>query len=146
MTMTPLRRILRRSDGTAAVEAAIFMPIFMMLTFGITDVGAGLFARQLVNAAAQAGATYAVINSAGDCASLTGTCQNGIFAAMNAASGSDTFCTGSVCTASITGCTDGSPKCITVTATYPLTPILPSSVYTWAQVMNMSATVTVRIL
>lgn len=143
--MTMLRYLLCRSDGTAAVEAAIFLPIFMLLVFGITDIGSGLFARQLVNAAAQAGATYAVINSTGDCATLSGTCLSGIEAAMNAAAGS-TFCTSSLCTASITGCTDGALKCITVTASYPLTPMLPASIYSWAQVMDMTSTVTVRIL
>lgn len=137
--------IYRDRNGSAAVEAAIFLPIFMLLTFGITDLGSQMFVRQQINAAAQAGATYAVINSVGACATLTGTCLSGIKGAMNDATGNSSFCTDSDCDASITGCTDGSPKCITVTASYALSPILPSALYSWATSLTISYTVTVRI-
>jgi Flp pilus assembly protein TadG len=140
--------MLRNSDASAAVEAAIFLPIFTIFTFGITDLGSGIVIRQQVVAAAQAGATYAVVRSgsASVCASLTATCLTGIQGAMNAAVGNSSFCTGPVCTASITACTDGSPKCISVSANYPLTPILPASVYSWAQSMTVTSTVTVRVM
>jgi len=144
---TTLRRLLGNSDATAAVEAAIFLPIFLLLTFGITDLGSAMFKRQQVNAAAQAGAAYAVSNSGGDCASLSSACLAGIKAAMNAAAGSSSFCTATdACTASISSCPDGSPTCVTVTANYPLTPILPSTVYSWAQSMTVSYTVVIRIV
>src|SRR5688572_10149681 len=93
ITTMIIRRLLRCIDGTAAVEAAIFLPIFLLLTFGITDIGTAILVHQQVNAAVQAGASYAVINSAGDCASLSGTCLTGIKAAMNDASGNSEFCT-----------------------------------------------------
>jgi Flp pilus assembly protein TadG len=145
--MTTFRRLLGNSDATAAVEAAIFLPIFVLLTFGITDLGSAMFKRQQVNAAAQAGAAYAVSNSGGDCASLSSACLAGIQAAMNAAAGSSSFCTDpNACTASMTTCSDGSPTCVTVTASYPLTPILPSTVYSWAQSMTVSYTVVIRIV
>jgi len=87
------------------------------------------------DAAAQAGATYAVLNSS----------IAGIEQAMNDASGNPSFCTSAVCTASIGGCADGSPKCIRVTANYPYTPLLPNAVYTWASAQNYSSTITLRI-
>jgi Flp pilus assembly protein TadG len=142
-----LRRLFGNTDATAAIEAAIFAPIFLMFTLGITDLGSGMFVRMLVNGATQAGAVYAVINSGSSsvCASLTPTCLTGIKAAMNDASGNASFCTSSVCTASITGCADGSPKCITVSASYPFTPLLPDVVYSWARSLTVLSTTTVRI-
>jgi Flp pilus assembly protein TadG len=145
--MPMLRSILHRRDGTAAVETAIFLPIFMILTFGITDIGSGIFVRQRVNAAVQAGATYAVINSGidGQCETMGAACESGVKAAMTAASGIASFCTGDVCTPSITGCADGSPKCLNVSAEYSLTPILPSTLYAWAMSMVISSSLTIRI-
>jgi Flp pilus assembly protein TadG len=130
-----LRRLFHCTRATAAVEIAIFTPIFLVMMFGITDLGAGMFVRMQVDAAAQAGATYAVLNS-----STTGVQQ-----AMNDASGNPSFCTSAVCTASMTTpCI--SPCVITVTANnYPYTPFLPY-LYAWASAQNYSSTITVRIL
>ena len=128
--------MIRNSDGSVAVEIALFTPIFLVMMLGITDLGAGMFVRMQVDAAAQAGATYAVLNSN----------TTGIEPAMNDASGNPSFCTSAVCTAFIGGCADGSPKCIIVTANYPYTPLLPNAVYSWASAQNYSSTVTVRVL
>jgi Flp pilus assembly protein TadG len=140
------------TTGTAAVEAAIFAPIFLIMTLGVTDLGSGMFVRMSINAATQAGAAYAVIKSSCTptpctpvCASLTNACLAGIKTAMNEATGVSSFCTGTVCTASITGCADGSPKCISVSANYPFTPILPDVVYSWAQSATVSSTTIIRI-
>ncbi len=142
-----IRELRRNSDGSVAVETAIFTPIFLALMLGITDLGAGMFVRMQVDAAAQAGATYAVINSSNPvCTTLTSTCLDGIEQAMNDASGNPSFCTGTVCAASIGVCADGSPKCIIVTANLPYTPILPDAVYSWTSAQNHSSTVTVRVL
>ena len=142
------RRLFKCVTGTAAVEAAIFLPIFLFLTLGITDVGGGMFVRMTVNAAAQAGAAYAVINS---CASAAA-CQTGVNTAMDDATGNPSFCTGSAqnptpCTVSITTCADGSPRCIIVTAKFLFSPILPDVLYAsvWAQQMTVSSTATVRV-
>jgi Flp pilus assembly protein TadG len=141
-----IRQLRRNSDGSVAVETAIFTPIFLALMLGITDLGAGMFVQMQVNAAAQAGATYAVLNSTTPvCTTLTATCLDGIEQAMNDASGNSSFCTGTVCTASIGECGDGSPNCIIVTADYPYTPLLPDAVYSWALAQNYSSTITVRI-
>jgi hypothetical protein len=127
--------------ATAAVEAAIFLPIFLTFTLGITDLGSGMFVRMTVNAAAQAGAAYAVRNS---CAS---TCITGIKTAMNDATGNPSFCTGTVCTATMSPdpCTAGSVCVITVSANYPFLPILPDAAYSWAQSMTVSSTAKIRV-
>ena len=140
-----IRGFRRKSDGSVAVETAIFTPILAM-TLGIADLGGGMFVRMQVNAAAQAGATYAVLNSSTPvCTTLTSTCFSGIEQAMDAASGNSSFCTSAVCTALIEKCADGSPKCIIVTADYPYTPLLPDAAYSWGSPRNYSFTITVRI-
>jgi TadE-like protein len=147
-----IRQLRRNSDGSVAIEIAIFTPIFLVMMLGVTDLGAGMFVRMQGNAAAQAGATYAIINSGCTpapctpvCATLTSTCVDGIEQAMNDGSGNPSFCTDAVCTPFIGGCADGSPKCITVTATYPYTPLLPDAVYAWGSAQNYSSTITLRI-
>jgi Flp pilus assembly protein TadG len=140
-----LKQLSRSSDGTAAVETAIFAPIFLVMMLGITDLGAGMFVKMTANAAAQAGAAYAVITTNAACKTLTTTCLSGIKTAMADAANDSSFCTGSVCLASIGGCADGSPKCISVTANYPYTPILADAAYAWGKTETYSSTVTIRI-
>jgi Flp pilus assembly protein TadG len=152
-----LCRLFGCTAATAAVETAIFAPIFLTLTLGVTDLGSGMFWRMTVNAAAQAGAAYAVLNSGSTCATLTTTCLNNIKTAMNDATGNPAFCTGSVCTASMpTPCAGGpsSSKCITVSANYPCNTankclILPISTgsfaHPWTQTQTYSSTATIRI-
>lgn len=140
-----LKQLSRSSDGTAAVETAIFAPIFLVMMLGITDLGAGMFIKMTANAAAQAGAAYAVINTNVACKTPTAPCLSGIKTAMNDAANDSSFCTGSVCLASIGACADGSPKCISVTANYPYTPILADAVYAWGKTQTYSSTVTIRI-
>src|SRR5260370_4111459 len=144
--MTTLRGLFRCRRGTAAVEAAIFTPIFLTMTLGVADLGSGMFARTTVNAAAQAGAAYAVIHSASVCSSMSATCLTGIQTAMNDAAGNPSFCTGTVCTASFVACADpNGGVCFAVSANYPYSPILPSATFAWAQPSTISFTATVRI-
>ena len=51
--MRALVQLARNTDATAAVEAAIFLPIFLLFTIGITDLGSGMFLRTQINAATQ---------------------------------------------------------------------------------------------
>jgi Flp pilus assembly protein TadG len=140
------RHLRRNSDGSVAIETAIFTPIFLAMTLGIVDLGGGMFVRMQANAAAQAGATYAVLNSTTPvCSTLTATCLDGIEQAMADASGNSSFCTLATCTALIGQCADGSPKCISVTANYPYTPILSNAAYTWASEKNVSSTIILRV-
>src|SRR4051812_20911580 len=113
-----MKRTLKCTAGTAAVEAAIFMPIFFLFILGITDLGASMFVRTQINAAAQSGAMAPILNSSrlgGKCAGIvavspetpviTADCLNVIKAAMNDAIGNNDpdhpFCTGAVCTAEL---------------------------------------------
>jgi Flp pilus assembly protein TadG len=142
-----LRRLFRSSDATAAVEAAIFAPIFLTLTLGVTDLGTGMYVRMTVNAATQSGAIYAVIKHGSTCASLTAACISGIQTAMNDAVGNSSFCNGSVCPQPVfQACADPNGGiCFVVTANYPFTPILPDAAYSWASLMTVSSTTTVRV-
>jgi Flp pilus assembly protein TadG len=138
-----LRSFARNSDATAAVEAAIFAPFFVTLMLGITDLGSGMFVRMQINAATQAGAHYAVLNSCGT------TCASGIKTAMNDAVGDSSFCSKATCTATITQpCV--TPCTVTVSANYPFTPILSISSgkfsSSWTKTQTVSSTATVRIL
>ena len=141
-----LRRFSRNSVGSVALETAIFAPVFLVMTLGISDLGAGMFVKMAVNAAAQAGAAYAAINTNSTCAALTAACLSGIETAMSDAANNSSFCTGTLCLASIGECADGSPKCISVTANWPYTPFLPDAVYTWGSAaQTYSSTITLRI-
>lgn len=137
-------KFLRNIDASAAIEAAIFVPIFVILTFGVADLGTGMFARMTINAAAQAGASYAVFNSA-TCESVSPSCLSGIQNAMNQAIGNSSFCTSTSCTATISTCGTPASACLTVTASSTLVPLLPSAVYSWAASATISSSVIVRI-
>jgi Flp pilus assembly protein TadG len=132
-----LPRFIRSRRGTAAVEAAIFAPIFLIFTFGVTDLGSEMFVRMTVNAATQAGARSAIVSGS----------VSGAQTAMNDAAGDPSFCTIAVCASSITPspCVAGDICIVTVSATYPFSPILPDAVYSWAQSQVISSTVTVRV-
>lgn len=140
--MRLLKHVLRCTRATAAVEAAIFAPFFLLFTFGIADLGSAMYIRMAANAAAQAGAIYAVIHCS---TSTAAACLSGIEQAMDDATAYPSFCTGTVCSASMAACADGSPKCIIVSATFPYTPILSTALYSWAMDQTASYTTTVRI-
>lgn len=143
-----IQRLLRCTRASAAVEAAIFSPILLLMTLGITDLGTGMFVRMAVNAATQAGAGYAVVNSGTGsiCETLTTTCLNNIKAAMQDATGNPSFCTGTNCTASIAICADGATQCVIVSANYGWSPLLPDALYSWSQTMTISSSTTIRLL
>jgi len=153
--------LFRCSRGTAAVEAAIFAPIFLLFTLGIADLGSAMFIRMSANAATQAGAIYAIVTTGSACSSVTAAspsvsagCLSGIKQAMNDARADPSFCTGTVCTATAQACTDDSitpptptpnTTCISVTASYSYTPMLSSAIYSWATDQTAQYTATVRI-
>jgi hypothetical protein len=146
-----LRRLLKSTEATAAVEAAIFAPIFVVFTLGIADLGVGTLVGMQVNAAAQGGAAYAVINSGSTCKTLSATCISDIQTAMNNATGNWSFCTASAqtptpCPVSFNSCADPNGGiCFIVTANYVYSPIFPGAIYSWAQSQTYSSTATVRI-
>jgi Flp pilus assembly protein TadG len=158
--VSTLRRFFECANATAAVEAAIFLPIFLTLTLGVTDIGSGMFVRMQINAAAQAGAAYVIKNG---CASG---CLSSVKTAMNDAAGNPSLCTSTstpraTCTAQIQTCTGGvcstvnscpnplaaNTQCIITVrvSNYPYSPILPDAVYYWASSANLTATGTIRV-
>jgi Flp pilus assembly protein TadG len=151
--------IIRCKRGTAAVEAAIFTPIFLLFTFGISDLGSAMFIRTLANAAAQVGATYTVanspVNSGTICSSdgtingtpaMTAACLSGVKQAMNDAATDASFCSGTVCSASIGPCPDvATNTCVSVSARFTYTPVLSGTLYSWAIDQAAQYTATVRI-
>jgi TadE-like protein len=154
-----MRRFLFCTRGAAAVETAIFAPIFLALTLGITDLGTEMFVQMQVNAAAQSGAAYAAFNTS-SCVSvqngipsLKSSCVSSIQNALRDAIGDANFCNylGNSCAVSPQQpCTDpvspSSSLCVKITARYPFTQMLPDALYSWAQsLQTISSTTTVRI-
>ena len=155
-----LLRFLRNTDATAAVEAAIFAPIFLLMTAGITDLGSGMFLKMQADAAAQGGAAYAVsaINKGTDCVttatppvpSATGGCITNIKTAMDHASGNFSFCSAApACSPTIGNCPSDANTahyCIIVSASFSFATILPDGVYSWAPITKTyPAIVTARV-
>ena len=59
--MTPLRRV-RRQRGAALLEAAILIPLLLVLVFGIVDVGRLVFTQMTLHDASQEGSIYGAYN------------------------------------------------------------------------------------
>jgi len=160
--MRILCRLARDTAATAAVETAIFLPIFLLFTLGITDLGAGMYRRTQVNATVQGGASFGITNINSTmpiCVppTMSTDCLNAIKDVMNNAFGivdqTVLFCSGSVCSAEFIQSTDprcpatggGSATCLTVSANLPYVPILPVATYAWATSMTISSIATFRI-
>lgn len=56
-----LFRFVRRDDGTAMVEMAIVLPIFLLLVFGVIDFGRLLFTANSMASAVREGARQAAV-------------------------------------------------------------------------------------
>lgn len=125
------RRLVHRTDAAAAAELAIVIPVFLAATVGAVDLGTAMFEKTAVNAAAQAGAAYAIMNN-----SVTG---SGFQTAMNDAAGG--LAISATPAPSIAG------GVITVSAHYAFTPILGATSFTtWVpSLFSLTSTVTVRI-
>jgi len=55
---------MRRRRGAAAAEFAVVAPIFLLMVFGIVEIGRGLMVQQLLTNASRVGARRAVMLSA----------------------------------------------------------------------------------
>jgi Flp pilus assembly protein TadG len=70
-----LLRLAGRSDGAVALEFGLVVPMLIAVVIGVTDFSLGFARKMAVQAAAQAGAQYAVLNgwnSAAITAAITG--------------------------------------------------------------------------
>ncbi len=56
------RRRGRRSGGQALVEFALVLPIFLVMVFGILDMGRAVWALDVANHAAAEGARFAIVH------------------------------------------------------------------------------------
>ena len=124
--------LLRNERGAALIEAAIALPFFLILMVGIVDLATAMYYVMSVNAATQAGAAYAVLNKGATSGSSL----------LNAAA--DNLNVFPDVTQSV------SLGVVTVTATYPFTPLMWSAGLTvllpWLpKTMTITSTATIRI-
>ena len=56
-------RLKRESKGSAAVEFALFLPVLLMLIFGVIELGSAWYARQMLVNASREGARYGILYS-----------------------------------------------------------------------------------
>jgi Flp pilus assembly protein TadG len=57
--LSKLTRLRRQEQGGVALEFAILLPVFLMLVFGVIDLGHAWYIRQVVTNASREGARYA---------------------------------------------------------------------------------------
>ena len=140
-----LHRFLSCAHAAAAVEAAIIMPLFLIVFVGIVDLGTAMFEQMTVNAASQAGIAAIMKNS--------GTVSGSNYQqAMNDAAGNPP---GGIKSPTgyplIATCTDPlGGGCLTVKASYDFRPILLKSFFgTWVPDsppgFHLTSTIVVRI-
>ena len=126
--LSKLMRLKRQEQGGVAVEFAMIMPIFLLLVFGIVDLGHAWYVRQLVANASREGARYGTRYSGSPASALTPSVSNYILnsSAENGGKGGLDLkdqlqgCDPIVPTPTGTGYTDdspGNPLYVTVTAT-----------------------------
>jgi Flp pilus assembly protein TadG len=132
MRRLPLfRRLAENQRGAAAIEFALTVSIFFMLTLGIIEIGRYVAAQQSLLSAVHLGGRYAVAHSSSSSSPAT---QSSIQTVIQNAAGA-------LVASSITATTTFSPNnnagsTVTISATYPWTSLVP--------LLNLpSATITV---
>jgi Flp pilus assembly protein TadG len=132
-----LKTMLAASDGVAAVEFAVFVPVLLALLVPLCDLGMGLSAKLQVWEAAQAGAQYALANGFASSAienAVTGATSLSSISASPAPAESCGCPTGSAVAAAnpaVPPCTGTCPggelsgTYVTVTATAVYYPLIP---------------------
>jgi Flp pilus assembly protein TadG len=126
-----LSRLAENRAGVAAIEFALTISMFMMLTLGIVEIGRYLAAQQSLLSAVHVGGRYAVAH---DSSSSSPATQSSIQTVIQNAAAA-------LVASSITATTTFSPNnsadsTVTITATYPWIPLIP--------LLNLpSATITV---
>jgi Flp pilus assembly protein TadG len=146
-TLPPFwRQLWRSEDGGPALELGIVAPIFMILLAGVFGYGIVAFETMQVNAAAQAGAIYALTNGFNAAKIQTAVTSATGLPAITAPAPTQISCgcaNGSSIAAATCGtsCSDGTDAGIyaTVKAQYAVSPAVPGIPAT------LNASVTVRI-
>jgi Flp pilus assembly protein TadG len=81
------RRLARDTRGIAAVEFALFTPVFALLVAGIIDLGGALYTKFKLDSAVTAGANFAQISAANVSATNGQTLASNIATIVNASQG-----------------------------------------------------------
>ena len=113
-----LIRVMTQRMGQSLVEFALALPIFLLLVFGLVDLGRGFYYYNLLANLAREGTRYAIVDP-NNTSAITA-------AVSNAAVGLDdlsTLTTQVITDGTSTGYTRGSP--ITVTVAYSMYAITP---------------------
>jgi Flp pilus assembly protein TadG len=87
--ITYLKAIVSATHGSSAIEFGLLAPILIFLTIGVVDLGIGLYQKQQVQAAAQAGAQAALSGGASvntSAATFTTNIENAVSSATNLSS------------------------------------------------------------
>lgn len=119
------RRPTRGEEGAAAVEAAIVLPLILLLLFGIVDFGRALQQQALLTSAVREGARVAALN--GNSATVQTKVQN--------VAGTTAVVVSVLCTGSSSVTADAS-----VTATQPFAPLTP--IFAFMQMYGASGSFT----
>ncbi|WP_158213797.1 TadE family protein [Sphingopyxis bauzanensis] len=134
--------MLRRETGAGAAEFALLLPIMVALLIGVIDVGRMAWTKMEVQAAARAGANYALVNAAQSFAPVE------IKAAVASATGLAVTPGEPV---KETGCLDASGATVQpcggslVSGDYVSVPVSATYTPIWFDPVTLSATAKVRI-
>ena len=130
------RKLLKNTTGSVAVEFALFLPLLLVLIFGVVELGSAWYSKQmLVNASREGARLGALLNSG-----LTDSdVQNHVLVLL-----SDAGFPGSP-TVTVSGVADsaGSPVSVQVESSYDL-PVLGALVPAALSTVNLSATTVMR--
>ncbi len=135
--MNLFRRLLRENRGVVAVEFALFLPVFLLLTFGIIELGAAWYQKQMLVSASREGARMATLYS-----------EDGITAQEVEARVNEYLTQGGFPgqpTVQVTGVDGATGDAVTVNITSPYNlPVLSAITGSVAGTINLSATTVMR--
>lgn len=131
------RKLLKNTTGSVAVEFALFLPLLLVLIFGVVELGSAWYSKQMLVNASREGARLGALFNAGD---LTDSdVQNHVLVLLSDAGfpGSPTVTVSGVANSA------GSPVSVQVESSYDL-PVLGALVPAALSTVNLSATTVMR--
>lgn len=135
--MNNLRRLIQENRGVVAVEFALFLPVFLLLTFGIIELGAGWYQKQMLVSASREGARMATLYSETGITALEVETHVNDFLSQSGFPGQPTV--------QVTGVDGSTGDTVTVNITSPYTlPVLSALTGSVAGTINLSATTVMR--
>ncbi|MGH2461883.1 MAG: TadE/TadG family type IV pilus assembly protein [Chloroflexota bacterium] len=126
----------RQSLGQSLVEMAIVLPVFLLMTMGIFDLGRAVWQGSTLAEVARNGARYA-ITAPSDCAGIKN-------AVINSATGV-ALTTSSVTISEPSGVETSDPVTVSVTATFtPATPLIANAIGESSLTLTRAATMIIE--